>query len=90
MEAFRSKERVVRNSSQHLTAYFLPLDLLPDRARPRGPEWLVFKVSPQREIANPTSRQRVDPSSPFYQHAHSQTIPESHTAAACGSFKSFY
>jgi len=65
-------------------------------------------------LANPTPRQRVDPSSPFYQHAHqpscsriphrgsvwilqvlstnTRTDPyarESHTAAACGSFKSF-
>jgi len=39
------------------------------------------------KMANPTPRQRVDPSNPLYLHDHSHAILESHTAAACGSFK---
>ena len=57
-----------------------------------GSVWILqvlsIRTSTPMRFRNPTARQRVDRSSPLYLHEHSHAIPESHTAAACGSFKS--
>jgi len=47
-----------------------------------------FRHAHQHLYGNPTARQRVDRSSPFY-HRSTNPLRESHSAAACGSFKSF-
>ena len=55
--------------------------------------WIVQVLSTTRAStlmhANPTARQRVDCSSPFYNTSLNTYARESHSAAACGSFKSF-
>src|SRR5678810_930544 len=49
----------------------------------------VYKRQQAPTIPNPTPRQRVDRSSPFYPQVSHPEDRESHTAAACGWFKSF-
>src|SRR5678816_3761716 len=59
----------------------------------RDSVWIVQVLSTTTvstpKIANPTPRQRVEVSSPFYYHGIYSEDRESHNAAACGSFKSF-
>jgi len=58
--------------------------------RQRGdPSSPFYPQASTPKIANPTPRQRGDPSSPFYPQAIKPQDRESHSAAACGSFKSF-
>src|SRR5258705_7324234 len=58
-----------------------------------GSVWMVQVLSTERDvlrgIGNPTSRQCVDGSSPFYRTRRPPGNRESHITAVCGWFKSF-
>ena len=98
---FYRTRHLPRNRESHITAVcgwlksFLPDETSSEESGipHHGSVWMVQVLSTERDvfrgIGNPTSRQCVDGSSPFYRTRRPPGNRESHITAVCGWFKSF-